>query len=274
MFRRAFTISTDKHQVVHIVHKIFTKPQNIKYGNIHFLAIILGSINRYHPEFAIAAIDDVLENITLGLEMSDFKFNQRRLAEVRYLGELYVYRMVDSSIIFDTLFKIITFGYGGYPRPGVVNPIDPPDDFFRLRLVCSILETCGMYYDKGAAKKKLDFFLTFFQYYIQLKETMPMDIDFVVQDAYGAIRPQWKLATTLEEAGTKFAESCKDNYGTTSADKALEAQEADEAEGLDEEANDDINGRQSPNEDDASSDDEAEVCCLLSSNEEYFIDRS
>lgn len=38
-----------------------------------------------------------------------------------------------------------------------------PDDFFRIRLVCTMLDFCGGYFDRGSAKKKLDFFLTFFQ---------------------------------------------------------------------------------------------------------------
>lgn len=95
-----------------ILHKVFVKPHNIKYSNIHFLAIILGALNKYHQEFAVTVVDDLLEHITLGLENSDFKFNQRRIAEVKYLGELYVYRMVESSIVLDTLFKLLTFGHG------------------------------------------------------------------------------------------------------------------------------------------------------------------
>lgn len=162
------------------MHKIFSKPHHIKYSNIHFLAIILGALNRYHQEFAITVIDDLLESITLGLEINDFKFNQRRIAEVKYLGELYVYKMVDSAVIFDTMFKILTYGHGrctsvclvvniaynslgGWPKPGSICPIDLPDDFFRIRLICNLLETCGTYYEKGAGKKKLDFFITFFQ---------------------------------------------------------------------------------------------------------------
>jgi hypothetical protein len=38
-----------------------------------------------------------------------------------------------------------------------------PDDFFRIRLVATILETCGVFFNKGAAGKKLDYFLSFFQ---------------------------------------------------------------------------------------------------------------
>jgi regulator of nonsense transcripts 2 len=83
------------------------------YSNIHLLAVILGSLNRYHQEFTITVIDDLLESITFGLELNDFKFNQRRISEVKYLGELYIYRMVDSPVIFDTLYKILTYGHGG-----------------------------------------------------------------------------------------------------------------------------------------------------------------
>ena len=59
----------------------------------------------------ILCIDNLLEQITLGLEQNDFKLNQRRLAEVKYLGELYNYKMVDSPVIFDALYRIVSFGH-------------------------------------------------------------------------------------------------------------------------------------------------------------------
>lgn len=60
----------------------------------------------------IGVIDNVLERITIGLENNDFKFNQSRISEVKYLGELYNYKMVDSPVIFDTLYRIVTYGHG------------------------------------------------------------------------------------------------------------------------------------------------------------------
>ena len=38
------------------------------------------------------------------------KFNQRRVSCVKFLGELYNYRLVESSVIFKTLYSFITFG--------------------------------------------------------------------------------------------------------------------------------------------------------------------
>jgi regulator of nonsense transcripts 2 len=67
---------------------------------------------RYHQDFVTTVIDNVLEYIVLGLEQNDFKYNQRRIAEVKYLGELYNYRMVDHPVIFDTLYRVMTFGHG------------------------------------------------------------------------------------------------------------------------------------------------------------------
>ena len=52
---------------------------------------------------------------------------------------------------------------GGPPIPGRVNPYDLPSDFFRIRLITTLLETCGMFFNKGAAGKKLDVFLSLFQ---------------------------------------------------------------------------------------------------------------
>lgn len=99
-------------QVVDILERVFSKPVKVKYGNIHLLAILVSAIYRYHQGFVIGVVDNVLEHITLGLELNDFKFNQKRVAEVKYLGELYNYKIIDSPVIFDTLYRIVTFGHG------------------------------------------------------------------------------------------------------------------------------------------------------------------
>lgn len=252
----------EEDDVVNLLHKVFAKPGKIKYSNIHLLAVILGTIHRYHQDFAISVIDDLLESITFGLELNDFKFNQRRIAEVKYLGELYIYRLVDSPMIFDTLYKLLNYGWeGGYARPGLYNPLDQSDDYFRIRLVCNLLESCGMYYDKGAAKKKLDFFLTYFQYYVCTKDSLPMDVEFIVQDAYNLTRPQWKLITSLEEASQAFGEAVKQNYQTATADKPVE-QEDEDASASDDELDgpEDEDVVMPDGEGDDSSSDSEEVC--------------
>ncbi|KNG85411.1 hypothetical protein ANOM_007118 [Aspergillus nomiae NRRL 13137] len=218
----------EEQEVVDIIERVFSKPVKVKYGNIHLLAILVSALYRYHQDFVIGIVDNVLEQITLGLEQNDFKFNQKRVAEVKYLGELYNYKMIDSPVIFDTLYRIVTFGHeGGTPVPGKLNPLDLPDDFFRVRLVCTLLDTCGHCFDRGSAKKKLDFFLTFFQYYMTTKDPLPMDIDFLVQDTFSMTRPQWKLVTDLEEATRVFGEAVAQNYKTQDAERPAEPDDDD-----------------------------------------------
>lgn len=268
----------EEEEVVNFLHKIFSKPGKIKYSNIHLLAVILGTIHRYHQDFAIGVIDDLLESITFGLELNDFKFNQRRIAEVKFLGELYIYRLVDSPLVFDTLYKLLNYGWqGGYARPDLYNPLDLPDDYFRIRLVCNLLETCGMYYDKGAAKKKLDFFLTYLQYYVCTKDALPMDVEFIVQDAYALVRPQWKLITDLDEASRVFGEAVKQNYQTTATDKPVEVEDEEESASDDDDGpeDDDVvvpeGEEKSSDEDDEDSDDDEPAKQHLSDDEEEHI---
>ncbi|XXG94363.1 mRNA decay protein [Hypoxylon texense] len=209
----------EESEVVAILTKVFSRPAKVKYGSIHILAILLSAIYRYHPDFTVTVIDNVIESVIFGLEQNDFKFNQRRIAEVKYLGELYNYRMLEHPVIFDTMYKIMMFGYGGVPVPGRVNPFDLPDDFFRIRLVATMLETCGMFFNRGAAGKKLDYFLSFLQH------PLPMDIEFIVQDTFSLTRPQWKLATTLEEATKAFQLAVAQDQKNAGLDRIVDPEE-------------------------------------------------
>ncbi|KAK6828572.1 hypothetical protein PG987_011913 [Apiospora arundinis] len=217
----------EEPEVIEILAKVFSKPAKVKYGSVHILAILLSAIYRYHPEFVISVIDTVIESVDNGLEQNDFKYNQRRIAEVKYLGELYNYRMLDHPVIFETLYRIMTFGHGGVPLPGRLNPFDLPDDYFRIRLAATILETCGMFFNRGAAGKKLDYFLSFLQYYIFTKAPLPMDIEFIVQDTFSLTRPQWKLATTPEEASKAFQLAILQDQKNAGHEKAADPEPED-----------------------------------------------
>ncbi|GAP86137.1 putative MIF4G domain-containing protein [Rosellinia necatrix] len=212
----------EEPEVVAILAKIFTRPAKVKYGSIHILAILLSAIYRYHPSFVLMVIDQVIDAVTFGLEQNEFRYNQRRIAEIKYIGELYNYRMLEHPVIFDVMYKILTFGHGGPPVPGRPNPFDMPDDFFRIRLIATMLETCGMFFSRGAAGKKLEYFLSFLQYYIYTKHPLPMDIEFIVQDTFILTRPQWKLATNLEEAAKAFHLAIAQDHKNSGADKATD----------------------------------------------------
>ncbi|KAI0930686.1 hypothetical protein AcV5_007335 [Taiwanofungus camphoratus] len=250
--------------IIRTLHKVFTKPWKIKYGNIPLLAMLTYDLQRYHPAFAIAVVDQVLEDIRRGLEQNVYSINQRRVATVKYLGELYIYRLIGSGIIFDTLWTLVTFGHPeGRPSPGQPSPIDMPDDFFRIRLVCIILDTCGMCFDRGTQHKKLDNFLAFFQMYVLCKAPLPMDVEFMLSDSLEAVRPKMVAFKTLEEAGVAVDEmfnSAFQNAGISAGeDSGEESGEDDERPEAQEDDEEDQSQLESPVDERASSPDEAIV---------------
>lgn len=64
------------------------------------LASLLSGLVGYQEEIGTKVVDGVLEDIRLGMEINLPKFNQRRVAQIKYLGELYNYRMVESADVF------------------------------------------------------------------------------------------------------------------------------------------------------------------------------
>lgn len=87
-----------------------------------------------------------------------------------------------------------------------------------------------------------------------------MDIDFIIQDTFALVRPQWKLATTFEEAGHAFADLTKQSYKDRDAGKSVGAELLDdEALSDDEEDRDDDDMQEVEMDVTRSSDEEAET---------------
>eukprot|EP00842_Homolaphlyctis_polyrhiza_P002048 jgi/Hompol1/2844/HPOL_003035-RA len=185
----------------HTIYKLFTKIWKVKFSNIGVMAYLSSELSRFYPEFGISVVDACLEEIRIAMEINIFKHNQRRVAVVRYLGELFNYKMVDAHVIFETLYLLLRFGHeNGIPSPAVACPIDMPTDFFRLRLVCSLLDSCGSNFDRGKSGRSLDDFLSFMQMYIFTKTPMPMDVEFFVSETLELVSPKLKRFKSYAEA--------------------------------------------------------------------------
>ncbi|KAE8260849.1 hypothetical protein A4X13_0g100 [Tilletia indica] len=246
--------------------KAFTKPWRIKFGNVHLLAILLFELQTYHPDFVIEVLEQACEDVVTGLESNVFQFNQRRVAVVRYFGELYNYRLINSKMIFDQLWSFTTFGHPyGRPLPGQFTPLDAPDDYFRIRLICTLLDTCGACFDQGSLKRRLDSFLTFFNLYVLSKtQPLPMEIDFMLSDTLEALRPKLVFKTEFEEVAVAvdqmFALQRANEAPATTAvviPDGGEAGEDDESDSEDDEDGDsDSSGDEEDDDDDEEDDDE------------------
>lgn len=120
-----------------------------------------------------------------------------------------------------------------------------------------------MYFNRGAAGKKLDYFLSFFQYYIYTKNPLPMDIEFIVQDIFALTRPQWKLASNFEEASKAFQLAVAQDQKTSGLDKQAELDDGTSGGSSDDDNADEL-GLMEPEDDEESGSDEGEIeVCFL-----------
>lgn len=198
------------------VTKCMINVWNIKFNNIRCLANMLAGLAVYHEDVAVNVVDGILENIRIGMETNVFRDNQRRLSSIKLLGEMYNYQLIDSQIVFSTLYLLLTFGACVDMS---LSELDPPEHLFRIRLICTLLDTCGQYFDRGSSKKKMDCFLIFFQVYLWQKKEggywnedlpFPRDVDFMIADTMESMRPKFKLVSSLAEAQEAAAELSKE----------------------------------------------------------------
>lgn len=170
------------------------------------LARLTAELAAWQENVAPAVVDTILEEIRVTMEDPHPRYNQRRIATVRYLGELYNYKLLDSRDVFTVLYSFITFGVTN--DHSIVTNLDPPDNVFRIRLVCALLETCGAYFNSGSSKKRLDYFLTFFQHYYWYKNAdpywteenkFPIYVNYIYQECLTTLRPKLHMYTSWQQ---------------------------------------------------------------------------
>lgn len=132
--------------------KCLSKAYNVRYHLIRCLADLVSGISSYQDKAMVKVIDTVFEDIRAGLEIHSPKLAQRRIAMAKYLGELYNYRLVESSNILNTLYSIISLGVTMDAQ--IVSELDPPESLFRLKLACVLLDTCGQYFTSPISRKR------------------------------------------------------------------------------------------------------------------------
>ncbi|KAJ1921568.1 mRNA decay protein [Mycoemilia scoparia] len=177
---------SDSQNIRKTLINCFTKVWKLKHGHIYLMAKLLGSLSVYYPWFVTCVIDSVFEHIRSGAETNIFGHNQRRIAQIGYLCELFNYRLVSSENVFEVLHMLLSIGHlDPRPYPGRSCSIDLPNDFFRIRLSCIILEQCGPLLESSREKQTLKKYLLYLQLYTYSKnQPLPMDVDFMIDNMF------------------------------------------------------------------------------------------
>lgn len=161
----------DDETIADYAIKCLSSAWKIKFHRVAALANLVAGLVEYQEFVGTKVVDSVLEDIRIGMEINLPKLNQRRVAMIKYFGELYNYRLIESSDIFKVLYSLITFGIS--VQKGVASPLDPPENLIRIRLVCTLLDTCGKFFTHSDVRTKLPYFLTYFQCYFWSKKSAP-----------------------------------------------------------------------------------------------------
>lgn len=140
----------------------------------------------------------------------------------------------------------------GRASPDHPSNIDAPHDCFRIRLVCTLLDTCGMCFDHGSSKIKLDSFLVLFQMYILSKESVPLEIEYMIEDTFTELRPKLRRFQTYEEA---YA-AVEALHGPLGGNDPSANLQNDDSDSEDSEGDDDGDDDQQDDDDDDSEDDD------------------
>ena len=62
-----------------------------------------------------------------------------------------------------------------------------------MRLACTLLDTCGHFFAKGQARKRLERYLAFLQRYVLGKPALPLDMEYDLQASWVLVSGAYEL---------------------------------------------------------------------------------
>lgn len=142
----------------------------------------------------LSVIENLTEQIRLGCDYEFDDLNNYRMSTCQYLAYIYTFRAISTTTLFNVsllitvLFQYILFtscdrrsengfqililgfqiwyyliSYGVTYRDDLFTRMDPPDNMYRVRMVGLMLRICGDYLTSSNSKRRLNFFLKYFQ---------------------------------------------------------------------------------------------------------------
>ncbi|GCE97790.1 hypothetical protein ZYGM_001035 [Zygosaccharomyces mellis] len=206
---------------------LFVRPEELSYQNISILAKVLSELYKYQRNFVINCIDELLEKIERGLEINDFTHSMHRVAEVRYLTELYNFALIKPNVLLDTMYLILKYGHDGKGSylfsP---NEVDEADNYFKIQLLSTVL--LNLQRKTSMLAKKLPLYLRFYEYYTFTKKLpLPHETLFNLENSFQKYVDQdgFERSSNLQESAVRLTSLVKLSSGPS--DMTRETSDAD-----------------------------------------------
>ncbi|EME30009.1 Regulator of nonsense transcripts UPF2 [Galdieria sulphuraria] len=132
----------------------FLQTEKFPYDCLGDMSKVITEYSKYRDSIGIGIVDGIVEAIFCLLENQDNRFLQQRLAQLKLLGELFKTRFVNGRFIMNLAYCIISYGWNESLLVEQENGL-----FVRVRMVCSLLETCGLELLDTVSFRKMETFL-------------------------------------------------------------------------------------------------------------------
>ncbi|KAK1584561.1 hypothetical protein Q3G72_034056 [Acer saccharum] len=136
-----------------LVRTLFNVPRT-SLELLPYYSCMVGTLSTCMKDVSSMLLQMLEEEFNFLINKKDQMNIETKIRNIRFIGELCKFKIASAGLIFTCLKQDV---------------LDPQEDCFRMRMVITLLETCGHYFDQGSSKRKLYRFLIHFQRYILSK---------------------------------------------------------------------------------------------------------
>jgi len=101
---------------------------------------------------------------------------------MKFFSEAYNFQLISDHELWTILYRLININYED--DQATPDKEDSKDDSFRIRMVCTCLDSLGKYFGKGPKESNMHRYLVQFQSYIHSKNYILMDLEFMILDCF------------------------------------------------------------------------------------------
>ncbi|KAK0597110.1 hypothetical protein LWI29_021903 [Acer saccharum] len=166
-----------------LVRTLFNVPRT-SLELLPYYSRMVGTLSTCMKDVSSMLLQMLEEEFNFLINKKDQMNIETKIRNIRFIGELCKFKIASAGLIFTCLKQDV---------------LDPQEDCFHMRMVITLLETCGHYFDRGSSKRKLDRFLIHFQRYILSKGVLPLDVEFDLQDLFTDLRHNMTRYSSIEE---------------------------------------------------------------------------
>jgi regulator of nonsense transcripts 2 len=202
---------------------VFKSLKHGKYSQVYLLADLLCQLHK--PSGRMSEVRSILNSlqtqILSQLAVNDFRMCQQRILLIRFLGEVYIFRLLTKQKVLDLLYAIL------YSSPET----DFPDDCFRLKLICSLLEVCGTFLFSGRYRAMFERFVVHLLAHVYKRTKLSQDVEFMLLDLFDKLRIRTRVPREdIDAALSRAVERDRNEVRTndSDSDEAMEEGKAEE----------------------------------------------